>query len=164
METVIIVIHLMVIVALIAVVLMQRSEGGALGIGGGGNFMSTRGQTNVLTRTTAILAAVFFVTSIALTLLSRFEGNQASILDNVQSTPAPISTDGAAAGGTGAAGGTAGAAGGTASDQGTATNGPGILDELQKITPVPGATPDAQTGQPQTTGNQPAAPQTPPTQ
>jgi preprotein translocase subunit SecG len=153
METVIIVIHLMVIVALIAVVLMQRSEGGALGIGGGGNFMSTRGQTNVLTRTTAILAAVFFVTSIALTLISRFEGNPGSILDNVQSTPAPISTDGAA--------------GGTAGDQGTAgaaNNGPGILDELQKITPVPGATPDTQTGQPQSSGNQPAAPQTPPTQ
>ncbi len=103
METVIIVIHLMVIVALIAVVLMQRSEGGALGIGGGGNFMSTRGQTNVLTRTTAILAAAFFATSIALTLISRFEENPASILNNVQSTPAPISTDGTAGGTAGAA-------------------------------------------------------------
>ena len=59
METVIIVIHLMVIVALVAVVLMQRSEGGALGIGGGGNFMSARAQGNVLTRATAILAAAF---------------------------------------------------------------------------------------------------------
>ena len=160
METVIIVIHLMVIVALVAVVLMQRSEGGALGIGGGGNFMSTRGQTNVLTRTTAILAAAFFATSIALTLISRFQESPGSILDSVQSTPAPISTDGTA-------GGTAGAVGGAAGDQGTggtATNGPGILDELQKITPVPGATPDTQTGQPQSTGNQPAAPQTPPTQ
>jgi preprotein translocase subunit SecG len=161
METVVIVIHLMVIVALIAVVLMQRSEGGALGIGGGGNFMSTRGQTNVLTRTTAILAAAFFATSIALTLISRFQENPASILDNVQSTPAPIGTDGAAGGSAGAA------AGGTAGDQGTAgtaNNGPGILDELQTITPVPGATPDTQTGQAQSTGNQPAAPQTPPTQ
>ncbi len=93
METVIIVIHLMVIVALIAVVLLQRSEGGALGIGGGGNFMSSRGQTNVLTRTTAILAAAFFATSIALTILSRFQGGPASILDDVRTTPAPISTE-----------------------------------------------------------------------
>ena len=69
METVIIVIHLMVIVALVAVILMQRSEGGALGIGGGSNFLSTRSQANVLTRSTAILAAVFFATSIGLTLL-----------------------------------------------------------------------------------------------
>ena len=47
METVVIVIHLMVIVALVAVVLMQRSEGGALGIGGGSNFLSTRSQGNI---------------------------------------------------------------------------------------------------------------------
>ena len=100
METVIIVIHLMVIVALIAVVLMQRSEGGALGIGGGGNFMSARGQGNVLTRTTAILAAAFFATSIILTVLTRFSDRPASILDNVPAAtttaPAPVggSTDG----------------------------------------------------------------------
>ncbi|MCB1502451.1 MAG: preprotein translocase subunit SecG [Bauldia sp.] len=93
METVIIVVHLMVIVALVAVVLMQRSEGGALGIGGGGNFMSARGQGNVLTRATAILAAAFFATSIALTLLTRFGDRPASILDSVPAAtttaPAP---------------------------------------------------------------------------
>jgi preprotein translocase subunit SecG len=122
METVVIVIHLMVIVALIAVVLMQRSEGGALGIGGGGNFMSTRGQTNVLTRTTGILAAAFFATSIALTLLSRFQDSPASILDNVQANPAPITTEDT--------GGADGAAGNPA-------NAPGILDELEALTPVP---------------------------
>lgn len=123
METVIIVIHLMVIVALIAVVLMQRSEGGALGIGGGGgNFMSSRGQTNVLTRTTGILAAAFFATSIALTLLSRFQDSPASILDNVQADPAPITAED-----------TGGADGAT----GNPANAPGILDELQAITPVP---------------------------
>ena len=94
METVIIVIHLMVIVALIAVVLMQRSEGGALGIGGGGNFMSVRGQGNVLTRATAVLAAAFFATSIILTVLTRFSDRPASILDNVPAAnttaPAPV--------------------------------------------------------------------------
>ncbi|MCP4383898.1 MAG: preprotein translocase subunit SecG [Hyphomicrobiales bacterium] len=121
METVIIVIHLMVIIAMIAVVLLQRSEGGALGIGGGGNFMSTRGQTNVLTRTTGILAAAFFATSIALTILSRFQETPASILDNVPTTPAPIGVEGEAdpnaSGATGGAG-----------------TGPGILDELQTFT------------------------------
>lgn len=82
METVIIVIHLMVVAALVAVVLLQRSEGGALGIGGGGNFMATRGTGNVLTRTTAILAAAFFATSIVLTVLAKVNTGPTSILDN----------------------------------------------------------------------------------
>ncbi len=88
MQTVIIVIHLMVVVALVAVVLVQRSEGGALGIGGGGNFMASRGTGNVLTRSTAILAAAFFVTSIALTLLARGTINPGSILDANPGAPA----------------------------------------------------------------------------
>jgi preprotein translocase subunit SecG len=91
METVIIVIHLMVVVALIAVVLLQRSEGGALGIGGGGNFMTTRGQGNVLTRSTGILALAFFATSIVLTVLARVGTTPTSILDvpgvNTPATP-----------------------------------------------------------------------------
>ena len=70
MQTVLIVIHIMVVLALIATVLLQRSEGGALGIGGGGGFMTGRGQANVLTRATAILGALFFATSLALTLLA----------------------------------------------------------------------------------------------
>lgn len=86
MEAVIIVIHLMVIVALIAVVLLQRSEGGALGIGGSNQFMSSRGQGNVLTRATTILGVVFFLTSIGLTILSRLQPPPSAILDNVTST------------------------------------------------------------------------------
>ena len=82
METVIIVIHLMVIAALVALVLLQRSDGGALGIGGSSGFMTTRGQGNVLTRSTAILAAAFFATSIALTILARVSGGGGSILDS----------------------------------------------------------------------------------
>ena len=83
METVIIVIHLMVIVALIAVVLLQRSEGGALGIGGGGNFMTTRGQGNVLTRADrdprgGLLRDLDHPHGAA-----RFADRPASILDNV---------------------------------------------------------------------------------
>lgn len=59
----------MIAIALVALVLMQRSEGGALGIGGGGGLMTGRGAANVLTRTTTILAISFFATSIALTVL-----------------------------------------------------------------------------------------------
>ncbi len=99
MQTVIIVIHLMVVVALVAVVLLQRSEGGALGIGGGGGFMSARGSANVLTRTTAILAGVFFLTSIALTLLTRYGDRPASILDRIQSQSQPAATPAAGKGG-----------------------------------------------------------------
>jgi preprotein translocase subunit SecG len=80
---VIIVIHLMVVIALVAVVLLQRSEGGALGIGGGNAFMTTRGQGNVLTRATGILAAVFFATSIGMTVISRLTPSASHILDTV---------------------------------------------------------------------------------
>ena len=76
MQTVLIVIHLLVVLALVGVVLLQRSEGGALGIGGGGGggaggFMTTRGAASALTRITAMLAVAFFATSITLTILSR---------------------------------------------------------------------------------------------
>jgi preprotein translocase subunit SecG len=72
MQTVLLVVHLLIAIALIAVVLLQRSEGGALGIGGGnsGSLFSVRGVGNTLTRTTAILAVIFFITSIGLTLLA----------------------------------------------------------------------------------------------
>ena len=91
MQTVLIVVHLMVVVALVAVVLLQRSEGGALGIGGGGGFMTGRGQTNALTRATAILATIFFITSLGLTLLANWGRAPTSVLDRVapgQSVPA----------------------------------------------------------------------------
>lgn len=76
MQTVLLVAHLIIALALIAVVLLQRSEGGALGIGGGGggSLFSARGVGNTLTRTTAILAVAFFITSIGLTLLSTRTG------------------------------------------------------------------------------------------
>src|SRR6187455_2681812 len=78
MSTVLLLIHIMVALALIAVVLLQRSEGGALGIGGGGGgFMTGRSAGNALTKTTAVLAAAFFATSLSLTLISIF--NQAGI-------------------------------------------------------------------------------------
>lgn len=93
MQTVLLVIHLMVVAALVGVVLLQRSEGGALGIGGGGGFMTSRGTANVLTRTTAILAALFFATSIGLSVLPRLTGSHGSILDKVQTSPTAPTPD-----------------------------------------------------------------------
>src|ERR1700751_1722179 len=63
MQTVVIVGHLMIVVVLIGAVLLQKSEGGGLGMGGGAGFMSSRGTANLLTRTTAVLAIGFFATS-----------------------------------------------------------------------------------------------------
>ena len=71
----------MVAAALVGVVLVQRSEGGALGIGGGGGGLITgRGAANLLTKTTAILAALFFTTSIALAFLASMSSKPAKIV------------------------------------------------------------------------------------
>ncbi|MFZ4807233.1 MAG: preprotein translocase subunit SecG [Hyphomicrobiaceae bacterium] len=94
MATVVLVIHLMIAAALVGIVLLQKSEGGALGIGGGGGggFLTGRGTANVLTRTTAVLAAVFFVTSLILTILAPGRKDGPSIFDT------PSATTGAPAG------------------------------------------------------------------
>ena len=86
MQTVLIIIHLIIVLALIGVVLLQRSEGGGMGLGGGGGggvsgFMTGRGQANALTRATAILAGLFFLTSIALTIMATSDRAPRSILD-----------------------------------------------------------------------------------
>ena len=73
MQQVIIAIHLMVVTALVILVLYQKSEGGALGMGGGSGVFTGRGQANALTRATGILATIFFITSIALTVLPAWE-------------------------------------------------------------------------------------------
>ncbi|MFC3074214.1 preprotein translocase subunit SecG [Shinella pollutisoli] len=86
MQTILLVIYLMVVVALIGVVLIQRSEGGGLGIGGGSGFMSARGTANALTRATAILAALFFVLALAMGILARYETQPTDILDRIPGT------------------------------------------------------------------------------
>ena len=88
MQHVIIVIHLMLVLALIGVVLLQRSEGGGLGIGSTGGFMTSRGTANVLTRATAILAGLFFVTSLLLSILAGINRKPTSVLQGEQSAPA----------------------------------------------------------------------------
>ncbi len=82
MENLLLVVHILTCIALIGVVLLQRSEGGALGIGGGGGggLMSGRGAASSLSRVTMILAAVFFVTSLTLTTLATRGGNVDSSL------------------------------------------------------------------------------------
>jgi preprotein translocase subunit SecG len=89
MQTVLVVIHIMLAIALIAVILLQRSEGGGLGIGssgGMGGFMTARGTANLLTRATAALAGAFMLTSIALAFIAGSRGERQSIIDTM--TPA----------------------------------------------------------------------------
>ena len=103
MIKVLLVLHVFVTIALIGVILIQRSEGGGLGLGGGqgmGNFMTGRGTANLLTRTTAILGTAFFVLSLGLALLYKTAAtdNSAAILNvPAQNTPAPPAPAGGAA-------------------------------------------------------------------
>ena len=99
MITVVLVIHLLIAAALIGVVMLQRSEGGALGIGGGGagSLFSSRGAANALTRATAILAIGFFLTSITLTMLARHQAGGGTIFDSM-APAAPASGDAPATG------------------------------------------------------------------
>ncbi|MBE9604598.1 preprotein translocase subunit SecG [Acetobacteraceae bacterium H6797] len=120
MITVLLVLHLFVALALIGVVLLQRSEGGGLGIGssqGMGSFMSGRGTANLLTRTTAVLATMFMVLAVVLALMTRGSGQSRSILDM---QPPPVTSGGTS--GAPAATGTAPAAPATPAQPSVPTN------------------------------------------
>jgi preprotein translocase subunit SecG len=99
MNNVVLVIHLLLALAMIGVVLLQKSEGGGLGMGGGGGggsggmggFLSGRGSANFLTRVTAVLAGLFMLSSLGLTLLSQQSTERGSIVDDLGTSPvAPI--------------------------------------------------------------------------
>jgi preprotein translocase subunit SecG len=93
MENVLLVAYLLIVLALIAVILLQRSEGGGLGMGGNaGGLMTVRGSANLLTRTTAILAALFFATAIGLTILAELNRTTSDILDSAAQGEATPST------------------------------------------------------------------------
>ena len=111
MQTVAIVIHLMIVATLIATVLLQKSEGGGLGVGGGAGFMSSRGTANLLTRTTAILAVGFFLTSLFLSWLASYDRKPSSVI-----VPASQSQP----------------VGGGATPMAPPTSGGGVLDSLKK--------------------------------
>ena len=85
------VVHVLIALALIGVVMLQKSEGGALGMGGGGmsGFMTGRSTANLLTRTTSILAALFFASSILLVMLGQYTRAPRSIID--EGGPSPTS-------------------------------------------------------------------------
>lgn len=106
MQTVVIVVHLMIVATLIATVLLQKSEGGGLGMGGGAGFMSSRGTANLLSRTTAILAVGFFLTSLLLSWLAGYDRKPSSVI-----VPSSQSQQGGAA---------------------PPTSGGGVLDSLKK--------------------------------
>ena len=93
MQTILVFIELVIAVALIIFVLLQRSEGGALGMGGGGGMgglFSPRGAADTLTRTTAILAALFFLTCVGLNILALHGRKDGSILDVPAANRAPV--------------------------------------------------------------------------
>lgn len=88
MTTILLIIHLLIAIAMVGVILLQRSEGGALGIGGGGGsgggfggLMSGRASANLLTRTTAFLAMGFIATSLILAIVAARNSAPTSILD-----------------------------------------------------------------------------------
>jgi preprotein translocase subunit SecG len=94
MQTIVLVIHMLIAVALVGVVLVQKSEGGGLGMGGGtmGGMMTARGSANLLTRTTAILAGCFFATSLILAIMAGGNRQPTSVFDRpaaTESAPAP---------------------------------------------------------------------------
>jgi preprotein translocase subunit SecG len=122
MQTVLIIVHLIIVLGLIGVVLLQRSEGG-LGLGGGGGggvsgFMTGRGQANALTRATAILAGLFFLTSLGLGVMAHRGRTPISIFD------------GTAPAGQAAPAGPQGPTGQSAPAGG---QGPGVLEQLQRM-------------------------------
>ena len=131
MLTVLIVVHLMLVMALIGVVLLQKSEGGGL-ISSTSGFLSSRGTANVLSRTTALLAAGFFVTSLVLSWWASFQRHPASIINTggPASQEAPAGTPQPPQSGQGGQGG-----------QG------GILNELQKGFPTLPSAPRTAPGQ-----------------
>ncbi|MCB5176025.1 MULTISPECIES: preprotein translocase subunit SecG [Microvirga] len=150
MQTVLIIVHLIIVLALIGVVLLQRSEGGGMGLGGGGGgggvsgFMTGRGQANALTRTTAILAALFFVTSMALAIMATTNRGPRSILDGTSPT-AP------------------------AGQQAPAGGGGNVLEQLQRLqgdqpAPAPAPAPGAPAPAVPAPAPAPAAPQVPQSQ
>ncbi len=102
MVTVILTVHVLIVLGLIGIVLLQRSEGGALGIGGGGGggggFMTSRGAANALTRTTSVLAAMFFATSISLAIFADRGESDVDIIEEITGEEvgdpgAPVTTD-----------------------------------------------------------------------
>ncbi|MCC5975779.1 MAG: preprotein translocase subunit SecG [Rubellimicrobium sp.] len=89
MENVVLIVHLMLALSLIGVVLLQRSEGGGLGIGGGGGAMTGRSPATALGKVTWGLAIAFIATSITLTIIAAEQAAGVSVVDRITDAPAP---------------------------------------------------------------------------
>jgi len=113
MEKFVIVVHLMIVLAMIGFVLLQKSEGGGFAAGSTAGFLSSRGTANVLSRTTAYLAAAFFGTSLLLSILAGMHRNPGTILQRTGGSPTAPAQPGAPANPLGGQGG-------------------GLLDQLQQ--------------------------------
>ncbi|MEO9572463.1 MAG: preprotein translocase subunit SecG [Tateyamaria sp.] len=87
MENVVLIVHLFLALGLIAVVLMQRSEGGGLGMGGGGGAATGRPAGTALGKVTWILAIAFIITSITLTIIAAQKAAGTSVIDQLGITP-----------------------------------------------------------------------------
>ena len=85
MENIVLTIHLILALALVGIVLLQRSEGGGLGLGGGDGIMSGRGAATALTKITWVLAIAFIITSMSLTIIASRNANSSSIFDRLGS-------------------------------------------------------------------------------
>ncbi len=92
MENVILTIHLLIVLALIGVVLLQRSEGGGLGMGSGGGAMTGRSAATALSKLTWILGIGLFATSMTLTIIAAQNAAGSSVLDRIVDAPAPVTT------------------------------------------------------------------------
>lgn len=99
MQTILVIVHVLIALAIVGLVLLQRSEGGGLGLGGGGGgaggmsgLMSARGTASLLTRATAIAAALFFVTSLVLSILVSGGSERGSIVDDM-ALPEAVETE-----------------------------------------------------------------------
>ena len=90
MENIILVLNVILAILLVAIILLQKSEGGALGLGvSQDNFISSRSASSFLTKTTAILAALFIITSISLTIISKDEFSNKSVLEKIEKKEDP---------------------------------------------------------------------------
>jgi preprotein translocase subunit SecG len=94
MENVILTIHLILALLLVGVVLLQRSEGGGLGVGGSNSVMSGRGASTALSKLTWAFAICFIITSVSLTWMAAVRANSGSVIDTLEAPAAPADGEG----------------------------------------------------------------------
>ena len=85
MENIILTVNIILAILLVAIILVQKSEGGALGLGASqDSFISSRSASGIITKVTAIIATLFIITSVSLTIMSKEEISSSSVLEKVE--------------------------------------------------------------------------------